>query len=64
MRREVTGVDLLLMLVVFAASTGTFACALVALFDGRDALALAFAAGGLSLGVWAGLRGNGRLRRA
>jgi hypothetical protein len=50
--REGTIVDSFLILVAFAATSFSFSCAVVALFQDRELLATAFAIGGVWLSVW------------
>jgi hypothetical protein len=60
MRREVTLVDLGAVFLAVGTAVATLSFSFFAFFDGLDWQALAFASGGISLSVWAGLRLTGR----
>jgi hypothetical protein len=57
--REVSLVDLSVVLVAVLGAVATLAFSFLAFFDGLDRQALAFACGGIYLSLWAGLRLTG-----
>ncbi|MGZ4307884.1 MAG: hypothetical protein ACXVZ2_12025 [Gaiellaceae bacterium] len=56
MQHEQTWADVILGLLAFAAAAAALTCSFLALFADREELALAFAAAGVGLALWSGLR--------
>jgi hypothetical protein len=61
-KRELTIVDALLVVMVLTAGTAMMSFALLALFRGYDVQAIVFACGGAYLALWSGIRLTGRPR--
>lgn len=56
MEHELTWADVFLGLVAFAAAAGALTCSFLSFFADREELALVYAAAGIGLALWSGLR--------
>lgn len=56
MKRQVTWAEVLLLPVAFAGGAAGLACALLLLFEDREALAAVYALAGVTLACWTGVR--------
>lgn len=59
MKRELTWAEVVLLPTAFAGSAVGLACSLLLFVQGRDAVSLAFALGGVALAFWTGARAVG-----